>query len=325
MSVRDKIAKAIADRIRVWHASPHDFDKVDLSKIGTGQGAQSYGPGFYAAESKAVSGQGGEYWKEFLHHDSIPRDQFTAAKFLERAAFDRAEAIRLLDAEIAQNAKYPTTNSFAPRQKMFEEARAALEGGGQVGPRVYEMDIKARPEQFLQWDEPLKNQPEVYKRLDIGGALYPVKNRQGLNPEDATGRAWFQRAAEGGSTWSQDPYPRGWAAMKMLEREGIPGIRYLDQKSRFLPSELAEARQAAETAERVKAGEKIWPPQSLPRAGGTWADEVKRLEALSPTYNYVVNDPDKLEILAKYGIGAATTLPPAIGALAASDQYEVSQ
>ena len=27
-----------------YHGSPHDFDKFDMSKIGTGEGAQAYGP-----------------------------------------------------------------------------------------------------------------------------------------------------------------------------------------------------------------------------------------------------------------------------------------
>lgn len=41
--------------IRAWHGSPHDFDKFDASKIGTGDGAQSYGSGLYFAEQKDVA------------------------------------------------------------------------------------------------------------------------------------------------------------------------------------------------------------------------------------------------------------------------------
>ena len=53
--------------IKAYHSSPHDFDKFDLAKIGTGEGAQVYGHGLYFAESPAVSGQGGQYWQQFLH------------------------------------------------------------------------------------------------------------------------------------------------------------------------------------------------------------------------------------------------------------------
>jgi len=29
--------------VTAWHGSPHKFDKFDMSKIGTGEGAQAYG------------------------------------------------------------------------------------------------------------------------------------------------------------------------------------------------------------------------------------------------------------------------------------------
>ena len=54
--------------IRAYHSSPHDFDKFDLARIGTGEGAQVYGHGLYFAESPAVSGQGGQYWQQFANH-----------------------------------------------------------------------------------------------------------------------------------------------------------------------------------------------------------------------------------------------------------------
>ena len=41
--------------IRAYHGSPHDFDKFDLSKIGTGEGAQAYGHGLYFAENEGVA------------------------------------------------------------------------------------------------------------------------------------------------------------------------------------------------------------------------------------------------------------------------------
>lgn len=60
-----KMAGMLADAYNpvaatVWHGSPRKFDKFDSSKIGTGEGAQSYGNGMYAAEQKAV---GQEYAK----------------------------------------------------------------------------------------------------------------------------------------------------------------------------------------------------------------------------------------------------------------------
>src|SRR6185369_5582589 len=39
----------------VYHGSPHSFDAFDMSKIGTGEGAQAYGHGLYFAESPGVA------------------------------------------------------------------------------------------------------------------------------------------------------------------------------------------------------------------------------------------------------------------------------
>jgi len=41
--------------IRAFHGSPHDFDKFDLSRIGTGEGAQAFGSGLYFAEAREVA------------------------------------------------------------------------------------------------------------------------------------------------------------------------------------------------------------------------------------------------------------------------------
>jgi hypothetical protein len=41
--------------IRAYHGSPHDFDKFDASKIGTGEGAQAYGHGLYFAGSEPTA------------------------------------------------------------------------------------------------------------------------------------------------------------------------------------------------------------------------------------------------------------------------------
>ena len=44
-----------AGPITAYHGSPHSFDQFDLSKIGTGEGAQSYGSGLYFAENEGTA------------------------------------------------------------------------------------------------------------------------------------------------------------------------------------------------------------------------------------------------------------------------------
>ena len=51
-------ARAAKDRmfaIRAFHGSPHDFDRFDLSRIGTGEGAQAFGFGLYFAENELTA------------------------------------------------------------------------------------------------------------------------------------------------------------------------------------------------------------------------------------------------------------------------------
>lgn len=48
-------ADALNMGIRAYHGSPHDFDKFDMSKIGTGEGNQAYGHGLYFAGNEGVA------------------------------------------------------------------------------------------------------------------------------------------------------------------------------------------------------------------------------------------------------------------------------
>jgi hypothetical protein len=53
--VRNGEAILGAGPIRAYHGSPHDFERFDLSKIGTGEGAQSQGAGLYFTDSQRLA------------------------------------------------------------------------------------------------------------------------------------------------------------------------------------------------------------------------------------------------------------------------------
>lgn len=44
-----------APPIRAYHGSPHNFNRFDLSRVGSGEGAQTYGHGLYFAENPLVA------------------------------------------------------------------------------------------------------------------------------------------------------------------------------------------------------------------------------------------------------------------------------
>lgn len=188
-------AKNESQGIRAYHASPHEFDAFDFSKIGTGEGAQAYGHGGYFSENPAVSGKDGSYYKQFE--------------------------------------------------------------GSHGKAHAYEVNIKADPNDFLDWDKPLSQQSEkvrgalgwrgdaaaaaeadrmakqiesLNKIIDSGGlkADAAIKQKNALLSEydkiDPTASAWWK--ADAG-----DHVARPEAA-KRLREAGIPGIKYLDQGSR---------------------------------------------------------------------------------------------
>lgn len=209
--------------IRAYHGSPHDFDKFDLAKIGTGEGAQVYGHGLYFAEAEDV-----------------------ARGYRNRLAPGKPENVRPDEAAIA--AIKPEWDKVVSELRPIRDARDKLYHSGEwqthpdyrtmdtrVGEltnqldaltsqaaadtikrnphllkgRMYEVNINADPAHFLDWDKPLYHQPS--KVMDI---VYPGVNRSELDLSDLHNIL------------------RTEAATKDLAAAGIPGIKYLDQGSR---------------------------------------------------------------------------------------------
>jgi hypothetical protein len=275
--------------IHVYHSSPHDFDRFDLSKIGTGEGAQVYGHGIYAAENPAVSGQGGQYWGQFLNR--FPKDDMRTVEYLKQHGFDRDAAAASLRAEIArQNAATPygnlTRDVDSSHYDKLRERLGLLESGAPVGPRTYEVNFGAKPEELLDWDKPLAGQP-AYQRLrehwdaKIGD---PDIIAQRLSMGEApTGAKLYQSLTGIGRNQP--------AASAQLNEAGIPGIRYLDEGSRNLDHRLASI---------VNNGDNYYV-----RGFGQFDtfDEAKAALGIGkPTHNYVAFDPSRLDIMAKYGV-----------------------
>ncbi len=322
MSWRDKIAAVLAGKvggptpsgIHVYHSSPHDFDRFDLSKIGTGEGAQVYGHGIYAAENPKVSGQGGQYWEQF--RGRLPPDEQSATKLLQQHEFDRAKAADdvqkyidtmqryIRDPANAQDALLPAYERGLPAYRRQLEL---LQSGAPVGPRTYEVNFKAKPEELLDWDKPLAGQP-AYQRLrehwdaKIGD---PDIIAQRLSMGEApTGAKLYQSLTGIGRNQP--------AASAQLNEAGIPGIRYLDEGSRVTgPAANNFAAQFGSRPEAHAAAQRSLASASDVRDVRKWEDIVADL-ARPQTHNYVAFDPSKLDIMAKYGVvggvplGAAT-------------------
>lgn len=169
---------------------------------------------------------------------------------------------------------------FAENPKVAETYRDMQKSPG----KMYEVEIKADPEHFLDLDKPLNQQaPQVQTALkqamgvDYFGKFDAAKSERAWSAfQHADGKT----AVRQGFIASDDKL-----AANRLRETGIPGIKYLDEGSR---GPVPKSQQHA-----------------LRAAGKT---DIER------TRNYVVFDDKIVDILRKYGLAGLSTLPPATAA-----------
>jgi len=209
--------------IKAYHGSPHDFEKFDLGKIGTGEGAQAYGVGLYFAENEKVAA---DYRNKLTAYQQAANDPISKAKFLANAnGLDNA--IGHFEKVISQGEKYPKLYDAAT----VENARQSLgylQSGGDttLNPgRMYQVSINADPEHFLDWDRPLNQQDQTTRdAANAIAAIHPRLKETVENPystaESLVSAITHQITGDHAKT------------SEMLRQAGIPGIKYLDQGSR---------------------------------------------------------------------------------------------
>jgi hypothetical protein len=225
--------------ITAYHGSPHSFDRFSMDAIGTGEGAQAYGHGLYFAENEGVArgyrdalkmkgydnnpiyneavSQHGFGAKEFDQFESLARQTIHDPDLLARAFFDWNDEWRPLASDPAE---FKNVRDFAEKY-----IKSAPQGS------MYEVNINANPDDFLDWDAPLSGQRafESIKRdwdENLGDPDI-ILERLGIDPNTATGQAYLnQLAPNQGAAFS--------GVSNRLREQGIPGIKYRDAGSRGL-------------------------------------------------------------------------------------------
>jgi hypothetical protein len=88
---------------------------------------------------------------------------------------------------------------------------------------MYEVNIRANPEDFLDWDKPIKEQPHILKAIDehIGDPEIVLSRMTGS--QNSTGADFH--TAMGGERKAKD-------VAEKLNQMGIKGIKYFDAGSR---------------------------------------------------------------------------------------------
>lgn len=301
--------------ITAYHGSPHDFDRFDMSRIGTGEGAQAYGHGLYFAENEATA----KSYRDAL----IPTGDALAGV---KAADGKPTGYHNIDVMLAKLYGGDWEAFKRGQSGITKELDAAIadidsRGGVSYKPasgKMYEVRINADPESFLDWDKPLSQQGEAVrehlsamkKRLEDYGA-HPIKDTI----------ADLSMAYNKRSTGYEGEFEQS------LRQKGIPGIKYLDQGSRT-PKILFDDQPV------VKGAKGNWAVQSAAESLDLHGTPEKAIEALSGqtrgyggdaareaiellrsgrvakhqpegTRNFVIFDAQIVDILKKYGLAGA--------------------
>lgn len=286
-----------AGPIRAYHGSPHNFDRFDISKIGTGEGAQAYGHGLYFAEKEGlarsyrdalsnrrytINGEpadvAGKYGQDVVDIYFRNGGDKTAIENTIWGMRHRIHQNLTQDGlkDISQYKPLVQYQGDVPSNMLALNDRAnrleALVKSGDVSTdpgRMYEVAIHADPARFLDWDRKLVQQPQVRDALRQAGFISPQGRYEAFVANTpAYGADVVAALKEGASEGSRRLAGTPQKAAEYLRDAGIPGIRYLD-------------------------------------AGSRSAGDGSR--------NYVVFDDKLIEILRKYGM-----LPAAIGGGAAA-------
>lgn len=241
-----------------WHGSPHKYDEVDMSKVGTGEGAQAYGHGYYVAERPDVA----QKYKEKLSEGTMVLNDETFDPYRDISNVNVSEALKrgglqegiATARKLLEGSYHPSDPRFAGVREdlnklLFAEGGALTENPGYL----YKLDIKPEKEKFLDWDTPLHQQDESVRRAlgwtpeaeavwhaarnadddallsALGGnAQYKETRPQvpdGLLSLDKTGA----EILGGSGVFDRVSDPAKAARLKEL---GIPGIKYFDGGSR---------------------------------------------------------------------------------------------
>jgi len=214
------------EAILAFHGSPHKFDKFDLSKIGTGEGAQAYGHGLYFAENPGVAKEYAVNLSNIDPNTARATAHQNAKTWVERLGDENyaAEVFREKADEALRNGEDATP---------FQETLKFIESGGYKKPldnqgNLYHVDIPDEHiDKMLDWDKPLSEQhPDVqaaFKKLGMDESVFPHWTGQQAYEGEVRAMTEFDGVDKGSARQRYSD---------QLRALGIPGIKYLDAGSR---------------------------------------------------------------------------------------------
>jgi hypothetical protein len=214
--------------------------EFDASKIGTGEGAQSFGHGIYTAEAPAVAN---EYKKALSNPEVVLPDGTRITNPIAGSGEDVAKA--WLEEAYLNKDKNPFETAIQKISKLrnsansptqFDEAVNVLKNWQNQGAKVdlggnlYKVDLPdEKIATMLDWDKPLSQQSEQVKE-----ALKGIEQDLPTIPNFDL-KKWMD-ADPLASTWhnvlARDLQVEPSKIAELLQSKGVAGIKYLDELSR---------------------------------------------------------------------------------------------
>ena len=230
--ITEEMVNSVIGGMTTWHGSPHTFNKFDLSKIGTGEGAQSYGHGLYFAESPEVAKT---YQPRDRKFENLLMQKYSQAE----KAGDYA-SMQIYEDFLTHKSPNEIRNTLPElgfQGKDLVNAQKALDFATnqyqkQTAGNLYKVDIPDEHiEKMLDWDRPLSQQPKnvqkAFNSIIKDSSLLDEDTLKGLksNP-DPTGQSFYSQLS------MSDKIGHPSEASNILNKLDVPGIKYLDEQSR---------------------------------------------------------------------------------------------
>ncbi len=183
LQAEDEALQKVLTYTDVWHGSPHEFEQPDLSFMGTGEGAQAFGWGFYSAGAKTTAET---YQKELGNKIMVgdttlmergkltgqstgnaELDNYLAANLGD---VDKARENIKADMEFVAEGNPEAADEYNVLLSMLDRLEVEQSNEG----HLYKLQISDENiDKMLDWDKPLSEQPEIVRRaittLRIGG------------------------------------------------------------------------------------------------------------------------------------------------------------
>ena len=290
-----------------YHGTPHEIKGAfDISKVGTGEGVQSYGHGIYFAEEPKVAQ---EYQKRLSGRTDLRESPSDSAYVHAVQSF--------------RDANYPLEQIPAEMKKAYKsitdkDIKLAIQASDKGN--FYKVDIPDKDiPNMLDWDKPLSQQPKsVQDWLKSPYNAYKTKLlAKDVGGNEPTGSLIYNRLQElmsGGKKSDVFANQANFGALnasKELQESGISGIRYLDEGSRNLTN--GEIINTFKTPEGWKTKVRVTGTNgtdangkpissfttSMPFKTAKEAEDWAKTKISSGTSNFVVFDPKEVKILEK--------------------------